>query len=104
MKLMAYQSIKHIKNKDTDKIGSMLDKFWLYKKKLSTNVTNEKIDKYYSIAIKNGALGGKLIGAGGGGFLLIYARKKYHKKIIKGLNKLTPIKFNFTNKGSEIIE
>tara|TARA_Y100000768_G_scaffold375568_1_gene346518 strand:+ start:137 stop:1114 length:978 start_codon:yes stop_codon:yes gene_type:complete len=104
MKLMAHQSIKHIKNNDIDKIGLMLDRFWQYKKKLSNNVTNEKIDQYYSIAIKNGALGGKLIGAGGGGFLLIYAKKKYHKKIIKSLNKLTPIKFNFTSKGSRIIE
>ena len=104
MKLMAHQSVEYIKNKDTDKVGLMLDKFWQYKKKLSTNVTNEKIDKYYSIAIKNGALGGKLIGAGGGGFLLIYAKKKFHKKIIKSLHKLTPIKFNFTSKGSEIIE
>ena len=104
MKSMAYQSIKHIKNKDTNKIGLLLDQFWQHKKKLSTNVTNKKIDNYYSIAIKNGALGGKLIGAGGGGFLLIYAQKKYHNKIIKSLNKLTPIKFNFSNKGSEIIE
>ena len=104
MKLMAQQSIKHINNNNIDKIGLMLDTFWQYKKKLSNNVTNEKIDKYYSIAIKNGASGGKLIGAGGGGFLLIYAKKKYHKKIIKNLNKLTPIKFNFSNKGSEIIE
>jgi len=104
MKLMAHSAIKYIKEKDTDKIGLMLDKFWQHKKKLSTNVSNESIDKYYSTAIKNGALGGKLIGAGGGGFLLIYAKKKYHKKIIKSLKKLTPIKFNFTNKGSEIIE
>ena len=104
MKLMAQQSIKYINNNNIDKIGLMLDTFWQYKKKLSNNVTNEKIDKYYSIAIKNGASGGKLIGAGGGGFLLIYAKKKYHKTIIKKLNKLTPIKFNFSNKGSEIIE
>lgn len=104
MKLMAHQAIKSIKEKDTDKIGLMLDKFWQHKKKLSAKVTNEEIDKYYSTAIKNGALGGKLIGAGGGGFLLIYAKKKYHKKIIISLKKLTPVKFNFTNKGSEIIE
>ena len=104
MKLMAFESVKLIKKKETDKIGKMLDRFWQNKKKLSPNVSNETIDKYYSIAIKNGALGGKLIGAGGGGFLLIYAKKKYHKKIIKNLSNLTPVKFNFTNKGSEIIE
>ncbi len=104
MKLMAFESVKLIKKKETDKVGKMLDRFWRNKKKLSPNVSNETIDKYYSIAIKNGALGGKLIGAGGGGFLLIYAKKKYHKKIIKNLSNLTPVKFNFTNKGSEIIE
>ena len=101
---MAHEAIRSIKKKDVDKIGIMLDKFWEHKKKLSPNVSNKNIDKYYLTAIKNGALGGKLIGAGGGGFLLIYAKKKYHKKIIKSLKNLTPVKFNFTNKGSEIIE
>ncbi len=104
MKLMAHQAIKSIKEKDSDNIGLMLDKFWQLKKKLSPNVSNKNIDKYYLTAIKNGALGGKLIGAGGGGFLLIYAKKKYHKKIIFSLKNLTPVKFNFTDRGSEIIE
>ena len=104
MKLIAYKSIKYIQKNELDKIGHLLDQFWENKKSLSANVSNKKINKYYIEAKKLGAKGGKLIGAGGGGFLLIYAEKKYHKNIIKKLNKLTPVKFNFSDKGSEIIE
>ena len=104
MKLIAYKSIKFIQKNELDKIGNLLDQFWENKKSLSSNVSNKKINKYYLEAKKLGAKGGKLIGAGGGGFLLIYAEKKYHKNIIKKLNKLTPVKFNFSDKGSEIIE
>ncbi len=104
MKLIAYKSIKFIQKNELDKIGNLLDQFWENKKTLSANVSNKKINKYYLEAKKLGAKGGKLIGAGGGGFLLIYAEKKHHKNIIKKLNKLTPVKFNFSDKGSEIIE
>ena len=75
MKAMAYEALKCIRQNEPDKVGGLLNKFWEKKKKLSSNVSNKKIDKYYDTALKNGALGGKLIGAGGGGFLLIYAKK-----------------------------
>ena len=104
MKLMCLSSIKLIQENKLEEVGGLLDNFWKLKKKLSPKVSNNKIDYYYREAKKLGATGGKLIGAGGGGFLLIYAKKKYQGRIIKKLSSLTPIRFNFSNKGSEIIE
>ena len=57
----------------------------------------------YDYAIKNGALGGKLLGAGGGGFLLMYMRNKYRKSFFKNNPKLINVPFNFTNEGSQVI-
>ena len=104
IKSISYKFLKITKNKKIDDIGKLLNEYWIYKKKLSSRVSNKKINYYYDKAIKAGALGGKLIGAGGGGFLLIYAKKKNHTKIIKKLKNLTPIKFKFTNNGSKILE
>ena len=63
------------------KFGDLLDISWNLKKKISNNTTNKKIDNLYNMAKKNGALGGKLLGAGQSGYLLIYASPLYHKKI-----------------------
>lgn len=55
-----------------DSFGALLNKAWLNKKKMSSRISNKKIDEIYEAAIRNGALGGKLLGAGGGGYMLIY--------------------------------
>ena len=71
--------------------------------KLSNKVTNSKINEIYNECLIAGASGGKLIGSGGGGFLLIYCKEKYHKSLTKRLSKLPIIRFNFINAGSKII-
>ena len=76
---------------------------WLQKKSLSKNITNSYIDDIYNKAIKNGALGGKLLGAGGGGFLLMYAPYEKHKYIRNSLKGLTTIPFKFETEGSKIL-
>ena len=81
MKSMSYKSLKYIKNRKYSEVGKLLNIFWENKKKLSNNVSNKFIDYYYKEALRLGADGGKLIGAGGGGFLLIFAKKN----TIKGL-------------------
>ena len=73
------------------------------KKKLSNKVTNKKINEIYNEAILAGASGGKIIGSGGGGFLLVYCKKKYQSFLKKRLYKLPIIKFYFTSEGSKII-
>lgn len=86
-----------------DFIGNILNEYWHIKKKLSNKVTNSKINEIYNECLIAGASGGKLIGSGGGGFLLIYCKKKYHKSLTKRLSKLPIIRFNFINTGSKII-
>ena len=90
-------------NNSNDFIGTILDEYWSIKKTLSNKVSNNKIDDIYNEALKSGASGGKIIGSGGGGFLLIYCKKRNHLSLKKRLNKLSIIRFNFSEKGSEII-
>ena len=85
-----------------DKIGLLLDKMWKIKKKLSKNVSNTKIDKIYNLAKKNGALGGKLLGAGSGGFLLFYVKNQKIKKFNKSMRPYQVIDFKFSSDGSKI--
>ena len=86
-----------------DDFGILLNQAWMEKKALSNLITNSKINEIYDQAIKYGALGGKLLGAGGGGFLLIYMKEKDRKFFFKKFKKLVNIPFNFTKTGSEII-
>jgi len=75
------------------------------KKKFTKNVTTDYIDKLYDIGIKNGALGGKLTGAGGGGHMLFYCESPKQKKLIKEMSKLEikKIDFKFHSDGAKIL-
>ena len=88
---------------DIDDFGRLLNDAWTEKKALSNLITNSKINEIYDLAMKYGALGGKLLGAGGGGFLLMYMNKNKRKNFFKRNKKLVNIPFTFTNLGSEII-
>ena len=78
-------------------------KHWNLKKKLSNNISNTQIDEIYKEAMISGARGGKIIGAGGGGFILFYAKPEIQKKLIRKFSKLIPVNFNFSEEGSKII-
>lgn len=84
-------------------LGEILHEGWCYKKELAPCITSKKIDFYYDKAIKNGAKGGKLLGAGKGGFLLIYANKNHHEKIRKGMEGLFELQFKVEDQGTTII-
>lgn len=92
-----------LKLKNFDFIGSVLNEYWSIKKKLSNKVTNNKINEIYNEALLAGCLGGKILGSGGGGFLLMYCNKNNQLKVKKRLKKLSTIKFNFVNHHSKII-
>ena len=94
---------KMIKSGNIDDFGKLLNDAWIEKKELSNSITNYKIDELYQTSIQNGALGGKLLGAGGGGFLLIYMNKGKQKKFLKKIKNITNIPFKFSNKGCEVI-
>ena len=94
---------KILESGSIDDFGRLLHTSWLEKKKLSELITNNKIDNLYDEAIRNGALGGKLLGAGGGGFLLLYMKKKNSKKFFKRYKNIINVPFNFTKDGSQVI-
>jgi len=85
-----------------DDFGYLLDEAWFYKKEISNNISNTKIDEIYDQAKSYGALGGKLLGAGGGGFLLFYINE-INKKNFLSNSDLVEIPFNFSSHGSKII-
>ncbi|WP_148702301.1 D-glycero-D-manno-heptose 7-phosphate kinase [Nitrosopumilus piranensis] len=104
VKLLCQEMHDSLRNNDITKFGEILNKSWLKKREFVKGVSNSKIDKIYQIAIKNGATGGKLTGAGGGGHMLFYCEKKNQQKLIHKLEsmKLKHIDFNLYDKGPEI--
>ena len=86
-----------------DEFGKLLNEQWYLKKSLTKYISNPTIDNIYNTAINAGAIGGKLLGAGGGGFMLFYAKKKYHKKIKESLKNKLIVPFRFEKTGSQII-
>jgi len=103
LSLSACKLLKSNNNKFFIKnFGKLLNQQWELKKKLSNRVSSKYIDFIYDTAIKNGALGGKILGAGGGGFLMMIVPPKKQKKIIK-LLRLPTVKVKFEETGSKII-
>ncbi len=92
-----------LRKNNLNTFGEFLDENWQLKKQMADTISSPKIDGWYAVAKKNGAIGGKLLGAGGGGFLLFYASQKYHRKIIKALPMLRPTEIAFEPQGSKII-
>jgi D-glycero-alpha-D-manno-heptose-7-phosphate kinase len=88
---------------EIDAFGEILHAGWLEKRKLATNISNNTIDTWYERARAAGAIGGKLLGAGGGGFILLYADPAHHTDICRTLPELRPIPFRFCPQGSKII-
>ena len=93
----------NLSESNLDGFGKTLHENWKLKKSLSNKISYTEIDDIYSLAMKNGALGGKLLGAGGGGFLLFYCRKANQDTLRKALSELREFKFKFDSIGSKII-
>ncbi|CAK0769322.1 D-glycero-alpha-D-manno-heptose-7-phosphate kinase [Gammaproteobacteria bacterium] len=83
--------------------GKLLDLTWKYKRKLSHLVSTPEIDHIYDEAIRAGAIGGKILGAGGGGFMLLFAKPEKHAAIREHLKNLVHVSFNFDNTGSRVV-
>lgn len=91
------------KNQDLDDFGRLLDITWNLKKQMGSSVSTNNIDRLYIKGIEAGALGGKLLGAGGGGFLVFYVQPKKQKDVKEAMNGLMHIPFTFENSGTRII-
>jgi D-glycero-alpha-D-manno-heptose-7-phosphate kinase len=83
--------------------GKLLNETWKLKKSLSDKVSNTFIDNIYEIALKNGVTGGKILGAGGGGFILLFVRPEYRDRLKEALDFLLYVPFRFDTLGSQII-
>lgn len=83
--------------------GELLDEAWQSKRNLSSDVSNQKVDDVYRQARDAGAVGGKLLGAGGGGFMLLFARPGDHAQVQERLGNLIHVPFKFESGGSQII-
>ena len=80
---------------DINEFGALLHEGWLVKRDLSAKVSNSHVDELYAHALANGALGGKLLGAGGGGFLLLFAPPTAQQRLREALQKFIHVPFHF---------
>jgi D-glycero-alpha-D-manno-heptose-7-phosphate kinase len=92
-----------IEGENLNKFGLLLDEAWERKKLLSNSISSNFLDQIYNSAKFAGAIGGKLLGAGGGGFFVFYVDEKNHEKVRRSLANYAEVKFNFENLGSRII-
>ena len=91
------------KKRHLDDFGKLLNEQWLIKKSLTSKISNNYIDEIYETAIRAGAKGGKLLGAGGGGFMIFYVNKEYQTKVKQKLKEKLFVTFKFEKTGSKII-
>lgn len=91
------------KNADLNDFGRLLDETWKLKRGTGAKVSSSSIDALYECAIKAGALGGKLLGAGGGGFLLFYVEKEKQPTLIKALGQMMIVPFHFETQGARVV-
>ena len=103
MHAMVDDAIEILKRGELNDFGLLLNETWKKKRSLSKQVSNPHIDEIYTSAISAGALGGKLSGAGGGGFLLLYVPPEKQPDVKQKLSHLLHVPFSFTPNGSQII-
>ena len=97
------EAVLEDKNRDLDDFGRLLDKTWKLKRQTGGAVTTNSIDALYEQGIKAGAVGGKLLGAGGGGFLVFYVQPDKKKVVMEKMKDLLYIPFHFENGGTRVI-
>lgn len=97
------ETILENKNADLDDFGRLLNETWQIKRGISERVSTDSIDELYKIALQNGAIGGKLLGAGGGGFLLFYVPQEKKAQVRSALSDLMYVPFLFEDSGTQVI-
>lgn len=103
IKQIAYQAKSELQKGSLDTFGSLLHEAWELKKRMAGQISNGMIDDVYNAARKAGAVGGKITGAGGGGFILLYAPHEAHRAIRRALSKLQELPFQLESDGSKVI-
>lgn len=100
---LAKETKNLLNNNNIDRIGELLHEGWMLKKNLASGISNDQIDNYYERAIEAGASGGKILGAGAGGFLLLYCEERCQQSVREALRDLKESRFVFEPQGSKII-
>lgn len=103
VKELGLRSMEAMQKGDLHKFGTLMHEHWMRKKQRSSGMSNPKIDEWYELALKNGAVGGKLIGAGGGGFLLFYTEEKKKLRHVMREAGLKEVRFRFDFEGTKIV-
>jgi D-glycero-alpha-D-manno-heptose-7-phosphate kinase len=88
---------------DLNAFGRLLHEAWHAKKAVETTITNSQVDEYYERGLQAGALGGKLLGAGNGGFLLFFCEPHLQNRVRRELQELTEVEFNFDPQGTKVV-
>jgi len=100
---LAYEMRELLENDEVEFLGELLDKNWRLKRQIATGISDPQIDNWYNKGILAGAQGGKLLGAGNGGFMMFFAPKEKHVSIVKAMKGLQRVPFLFDHKGSQIV-
>lgn len=103
VKELGYQSKRAFEKGDLREFADIMNVHWEYKKKRSGGMSNPRIDEWYDLALQNGALGGKMIGAGGGGFLMFYADNKVKLREAMKQTGMSEVRFRFEKEGAKIL-
>lgn len=105
MRAMTEEAISILQNNRTSihKFGKLLHQYWLYKKSLSEKISNPALDDIYEAGISAGAVGGKLLGAGGGGFMLFFVKPELQRKVRQRLRHLIHVSFRLDFTGSKVV-
>ena len=103
VKELGQQSQRALEGDDLHEFARLMDLHWQRKKERSAAISNERINDWYDFAMANGALGGKLIGAGGGGFLMFYAKDKARLRHAMRGRGLMEVRFQFEPEGTKVL-
>jgi D-glycero-alpha-D-manno-heptose-7-phosphate kinase len=105
MREMVEEAVKilHGCSRPIEEFGDLLHQAWLAKKQLSEKVSTSAIDQIYDTAREAGAVGGKILGAGGGGFLLLFAKPENQPRVREALKDLVHVPFSFDESGSRVV-
>jgi D-glycero-alpha-D-manno-heptose-7-phosphate kinase len=103
VKELGRKSKETLETGDLERFAELMNIHWEYKKQRSAHMTNGEIDRWYALGLENGALGGKLIGAGGGGFLMFYAADKVRLRRAMREAGLQEVRFRFDFEGTKVV-